>query len=345
MCTKQIAEPAPWFYWFLTNWLVADPKYIVLNQSGSYKNYQAQKQEGLKFVYLVGGRLRVVKTLPINVFVASVLTGLAVLFWVFEARWTWNHLSPALPIVFSYLWLITLAMFIKAATSDPGILPRNVHMPYDLRLPTNTTAPDEYFNAISLPYLHDKFQGVTVKYCSTCHIWRPPRASHCGVCNACVVNHDHHCIYINNCVGLRNYKYFLWFVLGASACGIMAIITGLIHVFHYKTAAEFSIHTFGQSISSYPGSFCLVILSLMAIVYPFLVLLVHILLTCQNLTTREYLNFMRSNKDWKNVFDRHNLLKNLYINWIGRARGTSYLRLTDQYDPEDIRLQRVAPLE
>lgn len=30
-------------------------------------------------------------------------------------------------------------------------------------------------------------EGRWVKYCRTCHVWRPPRASHCAVCGYCMV--------------------------------------------------------------------------------------------------------------------------------------------------------------
>lgn len=69
----------------------------------------------------------------------------------------------------------------------------------------------------------DGHHNVQVKYCATCGIWRTPRISHCAVCDNCVgklnhshlvllINnvslelHDHHCIWLNNCIGRRNYR-------------------------------------------------------------------------------------------------------------------------------------------
>jgi palmitoyltransferase len=54
------------------------------------------------------------------------------------------------------------------------------------------------------------------------------------MCDMCVERFDHHCIWINQCVGLRNYKYFLAFLfLHAWLCtyGLfvgIAILCGII---------------------------------------------------------------------------------------------------------------------
>ncbi|KAJ3215227.1 palmitoyltransferase swf1 [Dinochytrium kinnereticum] len=54
------------------------------------------------------------------------------------------------------------------------------------------------------------------KVCSTCLIDKPARSKHCSICKACVAKADHHCAWINNCVGHYNYRYFIMF-LGSTA--------------------------------------------------------------------------------------------------------------------------------
>lgn len=44
-------------------------------------------------------------------------------------------------------------------------------------------------------------------------IWRPPRTTHCSICEGCRLKFDHHCPWIGKCIGLKNYRTFLCFIL------------------------------------------------------------------------------------------------------------------------------------
>lgn len=343
-----------WFHWFVTNWLIMDPELIKQDdEKVAKKNYQVQNHDGMKYIYLFGGRLRSIKQKPINLATGIIILIPGILFWIFEAPWLWHNINPSVVILFSYCWALCLNFFIRASTSDPGILPRNIHVPLTLNtLKFNTLgAPDEYFNTISLPYHTDSTNyGVSVKYCPTCHIWRPPRTSHCGTCNSCITTHDHHCIFLNNCVGSRNYKYFLWFLASGIITSSFLVILSFIHLFHYKISKSSSIDHFSSSLSTTPLSLVLVIYGILVGVYPFLLLGFHIFLTSFNMTTREYLNYVRENNKrdiddrYINVFDTLSVFKNIYINWFGTPKGISNFSLKEVYDPGDTRFQRINPL-
>jgi hypothetical protein len=49
--------------------------------------------------------------------------------------------------------------------------------------------------------------------CRTCRVPKPPRSHHCSMCGMCVLKQDHHCPWINTCVGFRNQKFFFQFLV------------------------------------------------------------------------------------------------------------------------------------
>ena len=48
--------------------------------------------------------------------------------------------------------------------------------------------------------------------CPFCYIKQNERTKHCDICKKCITNFDHHCYYINNCIGKKNNKIFFFFI-------------------------------------------------------------------------------------------------------------------------------------
>ncbi|XP_025918352.1 palmitoyltransferase ZDHHC18 isoform X3 [Apteryx rowi] len=128
-----------------------------------------------------------------------------------------SHLTLAIPIIAAVLFFFVISCLLQTSFRDPGILPRATPSEAaDLEkridnMGTSTYRPP----ARTMEVVINKYV-VKLKYCYTCKMFRPPRTSHCSVCDNCVERFDHHCPWVGNCVGKRNYRYFYAFILSLS---------------------------------------------------------------------------------------------------------------------------------
>ncbi|MBA0698025.1 hypothetical protein Goari_021537 [Gossypium aridum] len=108
-----------------------------------------------------------------------------------------------------------LILLLLTSGRDPGIIPRNSHPP-ELEEDGSTMSTDWLGSQSSagvpnLPPTKDVVVNgviVKVKYCQTCMLYRPPRCSHCSICNNCVERFDHHCPWVGQCIGKTTYENF-----------------------------------------------------------------------------------------------------------------------------------------
>ena len=82
------------------------------------------------------------------------------------------------------MFSMTLAFKLKTAYTDPGIIPRN-HVEEDKKKKKTKTP---FVKKVTV-----KNTNLDSRFCTTCKIYKPPRATHCGVCDNCVERFDHHC--------------------------------------------------------------------------------------------------------------------------------------------------------
>lgn len=64
-----------------------------------------------------------------------------------------------------------------------------------------------------------------VLLCPDCEVIRTSRSRHCSICNRCVERFDHHCPWVNNCVGTKNHGSFMCFLISIALLLILTLIT------------------------------------------------------------------------------------------------------------------------
>jgi len=110
----------------------------------------------------------------------------------------------------NFLWC--MYNFLMASFKNPGVI---------------TAQNQKAFNAMFPPDDQIFFEN---NECSTCQYGQKPgRSKHCSLCGWCVAKFDHHCIWVNNCIGIGNHYYFMMFLLSnAIICAYGCYLGGTI---------------------------------------------------------------------------------------------------------------------
>ncbi|XP_077247646.1 putative protein S-acyltransferase 1 [Tasmannia lanceolata] len=211
-----------------------------------------------------------------------------------------HHAYPVLAVAV-IVTVIDLIFLFLTSGRDPGIVPRNSRPPESEEMFDMTTPSMEWVNGrtphLRLPRTKDVLVNgtvVKVKYCDTCWLYRPPRSSHCSICNNCVQRFDHHCPWVGQCIGLRNYRFFFLFISTSTFLCIYVFSFSWGNIIHEK---EMNNETIWKTMSKD-------ILSLVLIVYCFIAVwfvggltVFHLYLISTNQTTYENFRYRYDKKE------------------------------------------------
>ncbi|CAN6978707.1 hypothetical protein BRARA_I04194 [Brassica rapa] len=110
-------------------------------------------------------------------------------------------------VLFHFLLAMLLWSYFSVVFTDPGAVPANWRPAAD-----EERGESDPLTSLEFVGLQTDSSNPRVRFCRKCNQPKPPRCHHCSVCGRCVLKMDHHCVWVVNCVGALNYKYFLLFL-------------------------------------------------------------------------------------------------------------------------------------
>nr|XP_047143154.1 palmitoyltransferase ZDHHC14 isoform X2 [Hydra vulgaris] len=169
-------------------------------------------------------------------FISIIFT--STLFFYHDARYFCDNSFFAIPIVGGWLFMFVIVMLLWTSFSDPGIIPRaksTDEAMYIEKTIAPVIVPSEPGPPVYVPPQRQldvtiKGKEFLFKYCFICKIFRPPRTTHCSICDNCVECFDHHCKMVGNCIGKRNYRYFYLFVVSLFFLCIYVFVGAVTHL-------------------------------------------------------------------------------------------------------------------
>lgn len=97
-----------------------------------------------------------------------------------------------------FIHILIHIILILTISTDPGIIPKKInnYLINDLK-----NIPEKILQEEKNIFINITGKVRKIRYCDTCIIFRPPRSSHCSICDNCVQLFDHHCTFLNICIG------------------------------------------------------------------------------------------------------------------------------------------------
>ncbi|XP_037532977.1 palmitoyltransferase ZDHHC18a [Nematolebias whitei] len=240
------------------------------------------------------------------------------LFFVFDCPFLVEHLTIFIPVIGGVLFVFVVLSLLRTSFTDPGILPRaTADEAADIERQIDTSGSSTYRPPPRTKEILINQQVVKLKYCFTCKMFRPPRTSHCSLCDNCVERFDHHCPWVGNCVGKRNYRFFYSFIVSLSFLTSFIFGCVITHITLRSQAGKSIV----QAVQESPASVVELVICFFSIWSLLGLSGFHTYLVASNLTTNEDIKGSWSSKrgaeDSGNPYSHNNIVTNCCVTLCG----------------------------
>lgn len=172
---------------------------------------------------------------------------IGVLFGYFVAPQIYTT-RPELLVTSTALWFVAALLYVMVCCSDPGVIPRRWHNQYTPASVTQKIVAQKVKDAQqesvsifanrptgpeAIPTGEKARRSIKDRDCRTCLIPRPRLSSHCRVCDNCVEGFDHHCYWIGTCVGQRNHRAFVSFIVSTWLAAASFAASCALHLYNW----------------------------------------------------------------------------------------------------------------
>ncbi|KAI0230078.1 Protein S-acyltransferase 10 [Lamellibrachia satsuma] len=117
------------------------------------------------------------------------------------------------------LFTFSLLMYYVTCFIDPGYVRTSHHRRNEIIYGNEDSAD---MDNSDLPHTR-----VHLRFCGFCGLNQPLRARHCEDCGRCIHKFDHHCPWLDTCIGERNHRFFYLFLLSETALTFWTIVIAI----------------------------------------------------------------------------------------------------------------------
>jgi hypothetical protein len=161
-----------------------------------------------------------------------------------------NHGIAAETAIFNILTFLLMVCYGHCIFVHPGSVPDSQEDPSWEYVPVSKASGENM-------QMETKRTGER-RHCKWCAKYKPDRCHHCRVCRTCILKMDHHCPWMYNCIGFKNYKYFFLLIMYAAiVChyifwSMMRTVKNAIA--GYQAFMQLFLLLFGETLAAFFGA-------------------------------------------------------------------------------------------